>query len=61
MEELNGRDPLLLYERRLRAEGFLDDALSASLQAEVDEEVAEGERFAAAAPWPDLAEAMAHV
>jgi TPP-dependent pyruvate/acetoin dehydrogenase alpha subunit len=61
MEELSRRDPLLLYEHRLRAQGVLDDALSASLQAEVEGVVAEAERFAAAAPWPDLAEAMTHV
>jgi TPP-dependent pyruvate/acetoin dehydrogenase alpha subunit len=53
LQELEGRDPLLLYERRLRTETLLDDALWARLRAEVDSEVSEAERFAEFAPWPD--------
>jgi len=53
LQELAGRDPLLLYERRLRAEALLDDALWTRMRAEVDAEVSEAERFAEAAPWPD--------
>jgi len=54
-------DPVRIYERRLRAEGVLDDARWARLQAEVDAEIAEAERFAAAAPWPDPVEALLDV
>jgi TPP-dependent pyruvate/acetoin dehydrogenase alpha subunit len=53
VEELRGHDPIALYEKRLRAEGILSDALWAGLMAEVDAEVAEAERFALAAVWPD--------
>jgi pyruvate dehydrogenase E1 component alpha subunit len=58
MEGLAARDPLLRFERDLRAEGLLDDALSAAMQAEVDLEIAGAERFAAEASWPDAAEAV---
>ena len=59
LEELGARDPLALYERRLRAEGVLDDALAASLRAEVHAQIAGAEQAAAAAPWPDGKEAVA--
>lgn len=58
MERLGARDPLPLYEQRLRSEGLLDEGLLASIQADVDEEVAAAERLVAAAPWPDGAEAV---
>ena len=53
LEELAGRDPLILYERRLREAGVLDDAGLEGIRAEVLAEIADAERFAAAAPWPD--------
>jgi TPP-dependent pyruvate/acetoin dehydrogenase alpha subunit len=53
MEELLGRDPIVLYEQRLRAARLLDDAMLAGMRAEVDAEVAEAEQFALAAAWPD--------
>jgi pyruvate dehydrogenase E1 component alpha subunit len=61
LAEITARDPLVVYERRLREAGILDDRLGAALQAEVDAEVAAAERFAAQAPWPDCAEALADV
>lgn len=61
LEALAARDPLLSYERRLRAEGLLDDARAAALQADVDEAVAAAERFVLSAPWPDGPEAIADV
>lgn len=54
-------NPLPRCERRLRADGLLDDAGLAALQAGVAAEIREAEAFAAAAPWPDGAEALADV
>ncbi len=58
MTLLRGRDPLLLAEARLRARGLLDDAASARIDAEVAREIEAAVAFAAAAPWPDPAEAV---
>jgi pyruvate dehydrogenase E1 component alpha subunit len=58
MAALRLRDPLLLAERRLRAEGVLDDDAWAAMQAEVDAEIQAARRFAEAAPWPDPEEAL---
>ena len=40
LDRMNERDPLLLYERRLRSAGILDDALWARMRSEVDAEIA---------------------
>jgi pyruvate dehydrogenase E1 component alpha subunit len=61
LEELRGRDPIPLYERRLRAEGILDDELAARLHADVDAEITAAERFVEAAPWPDPEAALLDV
>jgi TPP-dependent pyruvate/acetoin dehydrogenase alpha subunit len=61
LDRLHERDPLLLYERRLRSEGILEDALWAQMRAEVDTEIAAAERFAEAAPWPDAEQALLDV
>lgn len=53
MSELATRDPLRVAERRLRADGLLDDEASAAMQAEVEAEVEAARRFAEDAPWPD--------
>ncbi len=58
LQQLCDRDPLLLYERRLRGEAILDDALWTQLRAEVDADIADAERFAQAAPWPDAETAL---
>jgi pyruvate dehydrogenase E1 component subunit alpha len=54
-------DPVLIYERRLRDDGILDDARWVQIQAEVDAEIAAAERFVEAAPWPDAEAAMLDV
>jgi TPP-dependent pyruvate/acetoin dehydrogenase alpha subunit len=51
-------DPLLLYERRLRGDGELDDAQWQQLQAEVGAAIAAAEKFVEAAPWPDAEAAV---
>jgi pyruvate dehydrogenase E1 component alpha subunit len=61
LDRLNERDPLLLYERCLRSEGILEDALWTQMRAEVEREVAAAERFAEAAPWPDAEQALLDV
>lgn len=58
LEQLCRSDPLRRCEWRLRAEDLLDDASWARLCSEVDAEIAEAERFAGAAPWPDAEAAL---
>jgi TPP-dependent pyruvate/acetoin dehydrogenase alpha subunit len=58
LSRLRERDPLPLYERRLREHGILDDALWARMRAEVDEDIAAAERYAEQAPWPDTGQAL---
>jgi TPP-dependent pyruvate/acetoin dehydrogenase alpha subunit len=58
LEQLRDRDPLALYEQRLRRETILNDALWMQMRAEVDAEIAEAERCAQAAPWPDAEAAL---
>jgi len=53
LEQLRDRDPLVLNEQRLRRETILNDALWMQLRAEVDAEIAEAERYARDAAWPD--------
>jgi pyruvate dehydrogenase E1 component alpha subunit len=53
MTQLRERDPLPLYERRLRDDGILDDVLWARMRSDVDEDIAAAERYAEQAPWPD--------
>jgi TPP-dependent pyruvate/acetoin dehydrogenase alpha subunit len=61
VERFVDSDPLLIYERRLRDEGMLDDERRARIQAEVDAEIAAAEKFAEAAPWPDTEAAVLDV
>ena len=61
MDRLHERDPLLLYERRLRSEGLQEDALWSQMRAEVEREVDAAERFAEAAAWPDGEQALLDV
>ncbi len=61
LEALRARDPIARYERRLREAALIDDRRAAALAAEGEAEVADAERFALAAPWPDGDEAMADV
>jgi TPP-dependent pyruvate/acetoin dehydrogenase alpha subunit len=53
LQELSGRDPLVLYESKLRAATRLDDVAWQRMRAEVDAAIDEAERFARDAPWPD--------
>jgi TPP-dependent pyruvate/acetoin dehydrogenase alpha subunit len=57
MNQLRERDPLPLYERRLRDQGILDDPLWARIRLEVDQDIAAAEAYAEQAPWPDPAQA----
>ncbi len=61
LERLRDADPLVRYEQRLRALGWLDDAKLAQLQAAVAAEIATAEQYAANAPWPDGEEALRDV
>jgi len=51
-------DPILIYQSRLRAAGLLNDESWAHIQAEVNAEMGEAEKFVAAAPWPDVEAAV---
>jgi pyruvate dehydrogenase E1 component alpha subunit len=57
LSHLGERDPLPLYERRLRERGILDDVLWARMRSEVDQDIAAAEQFAEQASWPDPAQA----
>lgn len=56
-EHWRGRDPILLFSRLLVEEGVLSEAEVVSLEREVDEELAEAERFALEeSPFPEPSE-----
>jgi len=61
VESFAQSDPLRVYENRLRQQGLLDDAAWSAMQARVQARIAQAERFAADAPWPDPAEAVLDV
>jgi pyruvate dehydrogenase E1 component alpha subunit len=52
VEEEKRRDPITLWEERLKAAGHLDEAASQKLHAEVEAEVADATAFAEASPEP---------
>jgi TPP-dependent pyruvate/acetoin dehydrogenase alpha subunit len=52
---------LLIYERRLRDDGVLDDERWVRIQADVNAEIAEAEKFVETASWPDAEAAMLDV
>jgi TPP-dependent pyruvate/acetoin dehydrogenase alpha subunit len=61
MAVVRSRCPIEALAVRLAAEGVLDSAGRAALQAEVDAEVARAAAFADATPFPDPAEALSDV
>jgi TPP-dependent pyruvate/acetoin dehydrogenase alpha subunit len=61
IERFIDTDPLLIYERRLRDNGVLDEERWVRMQAEVNAEIAEAEKFVEAASWPDAEAAMLDV
>jgi pyruvate dehydrogenase E1 component alpha subunit len=56
MEKAKQRDPISLYEVRLRDKGLLDDEQSDAMEEEVAEIVAEAVRLADEDPHPALEE-----
>jgi pyruvate dehydrogenase E1 component alpha subunit len=56
MEKAKLRDPISLYEVRLREKGLISDEQIEQLQEEVSEEIAEAVRLADADPHPPLAD-----
>ena len=56
MEHARQRDPLVMYERRLREKGLLDDAALESMESEISAIVSEAVQFADRSPHPDLSE-----
>lgn len=61
VDRFSNFDPILIYQNRLRADGLLNDESWARMQAEVNAEMAEAEKFLAAAPWPDAEAAVLDV
>lgn len=55
-ERARQRDPILLYERRLRDLGLIDDAALQSIETEVKGIVDDAVKFADASPHPDISE-----
>jgi TPP-dependent pyruvate/acetoin dehydrogenase alpha subunit len=55
LEEWASRDPIALFERRLRADGVLDDAADAAMRSRIEREVEDGLAWAEASPEPDPA------
>jgi len=55
LEEWAARDPIALFERRLRADGVLDDAADAAMCARIEQDVEDGLAWAEASPEPDPA------
>jgi TPP-dependent pyruvate/acetoin dehydrogenase alpha subunit len=55
------RDPVTLYERKLMAASAISEAAIATMQSEIEQEVADAFRFAEDSPFPEPAEAFDHV
>lgn len=55
------RDPIGVYEAKLRADGIIDDAGLAAINDECVSEVRNAFAYAEAAPFPNPAEAFAHI
>jgi len=51
IEEWKKRDPILLYQTRLREWGMLTESDLARVEAEVSAEIEEAVRFAEVSPW----------
>ncbi len=56
LQKARERDPIVLYERRLRDKGLINDAQLSDMEAEVAAIVDEAVRFADQSPHPDLSE-----
>jgi len=61
LEGVPGRDPLPTYEKRLRADGVLDDTAANSIAAQAHDRVQAAVEFAKRSPEPDPATALDHV
>ena len=61
VEEWKLRDPLVLFEKRLRTEGLLDDARLASLVTAVEAEVEDAVAYAAAGTLEPVSGLLDHV
>jgi len=56
LEKARQRDPIVIYEKKLRDRGFVDDSWMESTESEVREIVDDAVKFADASPHPDCAE-----
>ena len=61
LEQWQERDPVELFERRLREEGVLDDAGVDAIRGEVADRIQAAEDAAFAADYPDVGEMFRHV
>lgn len=61
LERARQRDPILLYERRLRDKGVVDDAALQEMEQQVNTVVNEAVKFADASPHPELNELYADI
>jgi pyruvate dehydrogenase E1 component alpha subunit len=56
LEKAKQRDPILLYQHRLRAKGLLDDDALDQIEADISTIVTDAVQFAESSPHPDLGE-----
>lgn len=61
LAEAEAKDPLPLYEAKLRKAGILDDAKVTEIKAEASKEVEAAIDFAKNSPTPEPADAYLHV
>ncbi|MCY2952051.1 MAG: pyruvate dehydrogenase (acetyl-transferring) E1 component subunit alpha [Planctomycetota bacterium] len=61
LERARQNDPILIYEKRLRSRGIIDDAALQQIEHEVADIVNDAVLFAENSPYPDLSELYTNV
>ncbi|MGE5608463.1 MAG: pyruvate dehydrogenase (acetyl-transferring) E1 component subunit alpha [Bacillota bacterium] len=61
LERARQRDPIRLYEMRLRSRGIIDDTILSQMEREVNDIVNDAVSFADSSPHPDLSQLYADV
>ena len=61
LAEATAKDPIPLYEKKLIADGLLNDSLIASIKADASKEVEAAIKFAKDSPLPKPSDAYNHV
>ena len=61
VEEWKKKDPVKLFENKLRDRGILDDAKRAAIEKDINQEIDEAVAFAEASSYPGAEEATQHI